>query len=49
LGKPATYDNYRDGDFPIAEENGLKITTFIGPGSPITMGTPVRARRFDLS
>ena len=49
LGKPATYDNYRDDDFPIAEENGLKITTFIGPGGPITMETPVRARRFDLS
>ena len=48
LGKPATYDNYRDDDFPIAEENGLKITTFIGPGGPITMETPVRARRFDL-
>ena len=49
LGKPATYDNYRDGDFPIAEENGLKITTFIGPDGPLTMETPVRARRFDLS
>lgn len=49
LGKPASYDDYRDGDFPIAEKNGLKITTFIGPGGPIIMDTPIRARRFEFS
>ena len=49
LGKPATYDDYRAESFPTVGEHGFKVTTFIGPGAPITMDTPVQARRFDLS
>ena len=45
LGKPATYDNYRAGSFPVAEKNGTKITTIMGTDAPIALDTPVQARR----
>ena len=45
LGKPATYDHYRAGSFPVAEKNGTKITTIMGTDAPIALDTPVQARR----
>ena len=49
LGKPASYDDYRADTFPVAGQNGYKQTTFIGPDAPITMDTPVQARRIELA
>lgn len=40
LDKPASYDDYRAGDFPQKTENGTTVKTLAGPGSPFRMDTP---------
>lgn len=40
LDQPASYDDYHADQFPVKTENGAKITTLAGPGSPFRMETP---------
>lgn len=40
LEKPASYDDYKSADFPVKTENGAKLKTLAGPGSPFRMDTP---------
>jgi redox-sensitive bicupin YhaK (pirin superfamily) len=41
LSKPASYDDYRAEQFPVAApQEGVKLTTVAGPGSPFRMDTP---------
>lgn len=38
--KPATYNDYKDKDFPVKEEGELKIKTYKGEGAPMEMDSP---------
>ncbi|MFN0014629.1 MAG: pirin family protein [Saprospiraceae bacterium] len=40
LEKPASYDDYRASDFPVATNNGVLTQTIVGTGSPFRMDTP---------
>lgn len=40
LEKEASYDDYASDSFPVAEDNGLRIKTYKGDGSPLQMDTP---------
>ncbi|MFI5172159.1 MAG: pirin family protein [Chitinophagales bacterium] len=40
LNQPASYNDYRSGDFPVTEKNGFTITTFKGENAPVEMQTP---------
>lgn len=40
LFQPATYDDYRAGNFPETESGGVTLTTLVGPGSSFRMDTP---------
>ncbi|MEY3248891.1 MAG: hypothetical protein RL742_934 [Bacteroidota bacterium] len=40
LSQPATYDDYRSGDFPETVSAGAAVKTLVGPGSPFRMDTP---------
>ena len=40
MNQPATYDDYRAGDFPVVTTEGKKITHLAGAGSPFKMDTP---------
>jgi len=40
LEKPASYNDYRDQDFPVEEKNGMKIKTYKGKGAPLMMDSP---------
>jgi redox-sensitive bicupin YhaK (pirin superfamily) len=40
LDKPASYDDYKAADFPETTENGVRVKTLAGPGSPFRMDTP---------
>jgi redox-sensitive bicupin YhaK (pirin superfamily) len=40
LSQPATYDDYRTGDFPETVSAGAAVKTLVGPGSPFRMDTP---------
>lgn len=40
LEQPASYDDYRAGDFPVGQVDNAEITTLVGPGSPFQMDTP---------
>jgi quercetin 2,3-dioxygenase len=49
LQQPASYDDYRDADFPRREGEGWSIKTLIGEGSPFRMDTPdVEAWRIEM-
>ena len=49
LDQPASYDDYRADQFPVKTENGAKITTLAGPGSPFRMETPgVEVQQIEL-
>ncbi len=50
LQQPASYDDYRDSDFPeTADGKGVKVKTLVGPGSPFRMDTPgVSIQQIDL-
>jgi len=37
INQEASYDDYRDADFPIKKENGLSIKMYSGEGAPLTM------------
>jgi len=39
LQKPASYDDYRSGDLPVAQENGVIVKTYVGHGSPFMLDT----------
>lgn len=39
MRKPASYNDYLDKDLPIVEENGWKVKTYIGEGSPFQLDT----------
>ncbi len=40
LDKPASYDDYKAADFPEKTENGVRVKTLVGSGSPFQMDTP---------
>jgi redox-sensitive bicupin YhaK (pirin superfamily) len=40
LEKPASYNDYRDKDFPVEEMNGMQIKTYKGEGAPLMMDSP---------
>ncbi len=40
LDKPASYDDYKAADFPEKTENGVRVKTLVGSGSPFRMDTP---------
>ncbi len=43
LGKtleiPASYDDYKDSAFPVTEQNGVQVKTYVGKNSPFHMDT----------
>lgn len=50
LYQPASYDDYRAGDFPAETLENGRVTTLAGPGSPFRMDTPgVAIRRIELN
>ena len=49
LQQPASYDDYRDSDFPETSSAGVRVKTLVGPGSPFRMETPgVSVHQIDL-
>lgn len=49
MDQPASYDDYRVGDFPATNVNGAKVSTLVGPGSPFHMETPgVMVQKIEL-
>jgi len=49
LQKPASYNDYKLEELPVVNQNGLKIKTYIGEGSPVTLDTPgLVIRRFNF-
>ena len=40
MHKPASYDDFPSDAFPVREENGIQIKTYLGEGSPLQMDTP---------
>ncbi|GAB4251163.1 MAG: hypothetical protein Kow0027_14960 [Saprospiraceae bacterium] len=49
LQKPASYNDYKSEELPVVNQNGLKIKTYIGEGSPVTLDTPgLIIRRFSF-
>ncbi len=49
LQKPASYNDYKSEELPVANKNGLSIKTYIGEGSPVTLDTPgLVIRRFSF-
>ena len=49
LQQPASYDDYRDSDFPETSSAGVRVKTLVGPGSPFRMDTPgVSVYQIDL-
>ena len=37
LEMPASYDDYKSSDFPVSEQNGISIKTYIGENSPFQL------------
>ncbi len=48
LGNPASYDDYRPGDFGVSNSNGMKITSLVGKNSPVRMDAPAEMKKADL-
>lgn len=50
LEQPASYNDYKASAFPASQENGAEVTTYIGPGSPLTLDTdPIGIKRIRIT
>ena len=50
LSQPASYSDYRSGDFPIVTEGDHQVKTLIGEGSPLRLDTsPIEVKRHTFS
>ncbi|HXH64775.1 MAG TPA: pirin family protein [Mariprofundaceae bacterium] len=48
-GLPADYQQLQAGEIPEHEENGVRIRTIVGEGSPLTLHTPVEYLEIAMS
>lgn len=50
LAQPATYNDYKNNEFPLSEENGITTKVYKGGDSPLKMDTPgVEIKQLQLS